>query len=412
MVRSRSYLMVALVAVVSLLLGVAAQANPGQGRERAPVIGADRDDAIEDRYIVVFRDDAPAAQRRSARNNAMARSGARLHFNYEAALRGFAATMPSESVEGLRRNPNVAFIEADYVVELAQTQSPTPSWGLDRIDQRDLPLDNSFTYSSSGAGVDAYVIDTGLQLDHPDFGGRAVTGFDAVTSGGSASDCHGHGTHVGGTIGGSDFGVAKNTRLIAVRVLNCQGGGTTSQIVAGINWVIQHHQPGQPAVANMSLGGGTNNSIDTATRNMVNDGVATAVAAGNSTANACNFSPARVAEALTVAASTISDARASFSNGGPCVDIFAPGQGITSAWLNGGTNTISGTSMAAPHVAGVAAQFLELNPGASPAQTGQALRSGATQNKVSGATFQSCVLIIILCSTVNTPNNHLLFTDL
>jgi hypothetical protein len=328
---------------------------------------------------------------------------------YTKALKGFSASLPQALISTLKGDARVKSIQPDLVHTIQATQTPTPSWGLDRIDQRDLPLNNSYTYTSTGSGVKAYVIDTGLVLGHPDFGGRASSGTDAI-DGGTADDCHGHGTHVGGTIGGTKYGVAKNASLVAVRVLNCQGSGTTAQVVAGINWVIGNHQAGQPAVANMSLGGTADAAIDTAVRNLVADGVTVAVAAGNDTANSCSGSPSRVAEAITVGASDQNDARASFSNGGTCVDLFAPGVNITSDWLSNGTNTISGTSMATPHVAGVAAQYLATSPSSSPSQVAAALNGKTTKGKVTGATFRSCVLIIF-CTTVNTPNNHLLFTD-
>ncbi|MGH9139093.1 MAG: S8 family peptidase [Acidimicrobiales bacterium] len=326
------------------------------------------------------------------------------------AINGYSASLTQAALTLLLGDSRVVAVEAETVVHTQVTQSPTPSWGLDRIDQRNRPTNNAYTYTATGAGVNAYIVDTGLDLDHPDFGARAVSGFDAI-DGGAADDCNGHGTHVAGTVGGTSYGVAKGVTLVAVRVLNCQGSGTNTQVINGINWAIQDHQAGQPAVANFSLGGGASAALDTAIRNLVADGVSVSVAAGNDTANSCSYSPARVAEAITVGASDQNDARASFSNGGTCVDLFAPGVSITSAWLNGGTNTISGTSMATPHVVGVAAQYLQNHRGATPAQTAQALSDLSTKNIVTGASFRSCFLLIF-CSTVNTPNNHLLFTNL
>jgi subtilisin family serine protease len=324
------------------------------------------------------------------------------------ALNGFAGTLPQAAVAVLRGDARVRSIEIDRGMRISGTQTPTPSWGIDRVDQRNLPASNSFTYNLTGAGVKAYVIDTGIVLDHPDFGGRAVTGFDAI-DGGSADDCNGHGTHVAGTVGGTQYGVAKGSTLVAVRVLNCQGSGTNAQVIAGIDWVVGNHQAGEPAVANMSLGGSASTAIDQAVGRMISDGVTVAVAAGNENTNACNKSPARTPAALTTGASDRNDARASFSNVGTCVDLFAPGVDITSAWLNNGTSTISGTSMASPHVAGVAAQYLQANPGASPAAVGSAVLAKTTKDKVSG-TAGGCVLLIIC--TPATPNNDLLFTDL
>jgi subtilisin family serine protease len=281
----------------------------------------------------------------------------------------------------VRNDPNVAYVEADQTVGLVATQSPA-TWGLDRIDQRNLPLSNSYTYNFDGTGVTAYIIDTGIRFAHNEFGGQATSGFDAI-DGGAADDCNGHGTHVAGTVGGTTYGVAKNVNLVGVRVLNCQGSGTNSQVIAGIDWVTGNHAANAPAVANMSLGGGASTALDNAVRNSIADGVTYAIAAGNSNANACNSSPARVAEAITVGATTNTDARASFSNFGSCLDIFAPGQNITSAWYtsNTATNTISGTSMATPHVAGVAALALDETNG-TPQQIRDRIVNSATPNVV------------------------------
>ena len=384
----RRRLVVAVVSFLALLLspalapGADAQAGP-QGLPRhggvAPVLGVGDRAAIPNRYIVVFRKDAPQSAVRAAVSGARS-SGAAVHYEYDAALKGFAATLSRAALDGLRHNPNVAYVEVDRRVSLRATQSPA-TWGLDRIDQRNLPLNNSYTYNQTGSGVTAYVIDTGIRITHSEFGGRATSGYDAV-DGGTADDCNGHGTHVAGTIGGATYGVAKGVSLVAVRVLDCAGSGTDSGVIAGVNWVT-NNSPG-PAVANMSLGGGASTSLDNAVANSIASGVTYAIAAGNSNANACNYSPARVASAITVGATTRTDARASYSNYGSCLDLFAPGSDITSAWYSSdtATNTISGTSMATPHVAGVAALYLEPNPSATPQQVRDAIVNSATPNVV------------------------------
>ncbi|MCW2607223.1 MAG: family peptidase [Frankiales bacterium] len=311
---------------------------------------------------------------------------------YRHALTGFAVRLPAAAVPALAALPGVAAVEADGVVRASATQSPTPSYGLDRIDQRALPLNGSFTTGATGAGVTAYIIDTGIAFGHTDFGGRAVSGFDAV-DGGSAEDCNGHGTHVSGTTGGTAYGVAKAVKLVAVRVLDCGGSGATSGVIAGVDWVAGDHAAGAPAVANMSLGGGASTALDQAVAGAIADGVTFAVAAGNDggtlgeitgAANACNGSPSRVPAALTVGATDATDAKASYSSRGSCLDLFAPGSAITSAWYTSptATNTISGTSMATPHVAGVAALYLSTVPSATPAQVAQRLVSTATTGVV------------------------------
>jgi subtilisin family serine protease len=366
-------------------VGVVAAAACSDAVGPAPEAGAPSlaTSAAMGRYIVVFRDDVADAPGLAS---AMARAaGGTMHYTYQHALKGFAASLPEAALAGLRHNPRVAFIEADQPVQAYATQS-NATWGIDRIDQRALPLSGTFTYGNSGAGVNAYIIDTGIRFAHAEFGGRAVSGYDAV-DGGAADDCNGHGTHVAGTVGGATYGVAKGVRLVGVRVLDCGGSGTTSGVIAGVDWVRANHV--KPAVANMSLGGGASTALDNAVKNAIAAGVTFAIAAGNGNyagipQSACSTSPARVAEAITVGATDKTDREASFSNYGTCVDLLAPGVGITSSWYtsNSATATISGTSMATPHVAGVAALYLQGTPGASPSAVSSALVAAATKNAV------------------------------
>ena len=303
----------------------------------------------------------------------------KLHFTYEHSIHGFAADLSPAAVAALRLNPNVKYVEQDRVVTIQATQSPVPSWGLDRIDQKALPLSHSYTYPNTGAGVHVYGIDTGILYSHTDFGGRASKGFDAITPNGNAVDCNGHGTHTATTIAGAKYGVAKGATVVGVRVLDCGGSGSFSQVIAGVDWVTNHGI--KPAVANMSLGGGAFKALDDAVTASIANGIIYAVAAGNGFgSNACNTSPARTPNALTVAASDINDNRANFSDIGTCVDIYGPGVNITAGWIGGNnaTNTISGTSMATPHVAGVVALYLAANPTATPAQVRTALISNAS----------------------------------
>ncbi|MGH3741386.1 MAG: S8 family peptidase [Micromonosporaceae bacterium] len=330
---------------------------------------------VAGQYIVTLKGDAEMGAAATA-----ADVGAKPLHTYKTALKGFAAKLSRAQLESLQGNPQVAAIEEDGVVHADTTQTDEP-WGLDRIDQRQLPLSSSYHYTHQGKGVKAYVIDTGIQAGHPTFGTRAKSVFDAT--GGTGRDCNGHGTHVAGTIGGKRWGVAKLAQLRGVRVLDCNGSGTFSGVIAGVDWVTRNHV--KPAVANMSLGGSESASVDNAVTAMTQAGVFTAVAAGNSNANACLSSPSGAANVTSVAASDKTDTKASFSNHGSCVDVYAPGVDVRSAWLNGTTNTISGTSMASPHVAGAAAIYKQLHPGASSATVNNWIIDASTKGVIKGS---------------------------
>ncbi|MEU1279653.1 S8 family peptidase [Streptomyces sp. NPDC005805] len=326
---------------------------------------------IKGRYIVTLAGNAdPAAVLK-------ARSLTALHV-YEEVVNGFAADLTAAQLARVRADSRVVSIEEDQKVASVATQYNAP-WGLDRIDQR-TGRDGSYTYNRNGSGVTAYIIDTGIDTAHADFGGRARNVFDAF--GGNGQDCNGHGTHVAGTVGGSTYGVAKGVQLRGVRVLNCQGSGSFSGIIAGFDWVRQNAV--KPAVANASLGGGYSQALNNAATNLANSGVHLAVAAGNDNRNACNYSPASAAGTITVAASDSSDRKASFSNWGNCADIYAPGVSITSARAGGGSTSMSGTSMASPHVSGVAALYKSANGDASSATVNNWLISHATTNVIGG----------------------------
>ena len=397
-----------LIAVAALALAacsdVPSPVAPGPSPSQSPA--ASRGAAIAGRYIVVFREGTNVDDESSRIASAL---GGKVTHRYRAALRGMAIELPDAAAAALARVPSVALVEQDQEMTATTTQTGA-TWGLDRIDQHLLPLSTSYDYDATGSGVTAYIIDTGILFAHTEFGGRAETGVDEVTIGGTAGDCNGHGTHVAGTVGGTTYGVAKNVKLVAVRVLGCGGSGSNAGVIAGVDWVTANHV--SPAVANMSLGGGLSSALDQAVRNSIASGVTYGVAAGNGNflgiaQNACNSSPSDVLEAITVSATDQNDTKASWANYGTCVDIFGPGVGITSSWYTGtsATNTISGTSMATPHVVGAAALFLEKNPAATPAQVASALIGNATLNVVkSGGSGSPNRLLYTGSSGSGTPS--------
>ncbi|GAA0803770.1 S8 family peptidase [Spirilliplanes yamanashiensis] len=386
--RSRRAITLALLAAAATT-ATAAVAVPASAAPSGTIRLAGGPTAVPGSYIVVLKDSAVgaragtpgAAAAVTTRAAGLTRGyGGSVARSFGTALNGFEATIGEAAARRLAADPAVAYVEQNHTVSLAATQTGA-TWGIDRIDQRNRPLSTTYTYSTTASNVTAYIIDTGIRFGHSQFGGRAVSGYDAV-DGGSADDCNGHGTHVAGTVGGSVHGVAKGVRLVGVRVLNCSGSGTNAGVIAGVNWVTNNAT--RPAVANMSLGGGVSSALDTAVANSIARGITYGLAAGNSNANACNSSPSRVAAGITVGATTSTDARASYSNYGTCLDIFAPGSSITSTWYtsNSATNTISGTSMATPHVVGAAALYLSGNTGATPQQVRDALVGKATTGVV------------------------------
>jgi subtilisin family serine protease len=405
-VRSRLISLAGLITAAVLV--AAAQATPAtaSGGEIRQERSAK---AVPGEYVIVLDDVGLNKRQPSTVISSLARGHqAKIKYRYSNTFRGFAAEMSRAQALRLSKNPAVSFVQQNQTVEAADLQS-NPSWGLNRIDQRDLPLDGSYRYDAAASNVRAYIIDSGIRTTHADFGGRAVWGVN-TTGDGKDTDCYGHGTHVAGTVGGARHGVAKEVTLVAVKVLNCAGSGSFAGVAAGIDWVAGDHQPGEPAVANISLGSaGSDSATETAVRNSIADGVVFAIASGNSGSDACNFTPARVAEAITVNATTSTDRRAPFSNFGACTDLFAPGQGVTSAWStsNNATATISGTSMAAPHVAGAAALVLSATPNATPATVTSQLLASTTLDKVTnpGTGSPNRLLYTGDATTPSTPTN-------
>src|SRR5438034_1042081 len=368
------------LAFVAALAGCESMSNPAQqtpdpGNRTAAV------ESVPGQYIVVLQDNV-ADPATVARDLVSSAGGSLLHV-YTSAIKGFAARLSAPAAAALEGNPLVAYVEADQVMRADVTQAMDANgdpWGLDRIDQHPLALSGTYTYTSTGAGVHAYIIDTGIWTLHPEFGGRADNAYDAL--GLTGEDCNGHGTHVAGTVGAATYGVAKGIFLHGVRVLSCAGLGFTSDVIAGVDWVSANHR--SPAVANMSLGGGASNSLNQAVTSLWNSGVFVAVAAGNDDADACNSSPAGASGAFTVAASEKTDAKASYSNWGNCVEAYGPGSAIKSTWLLNGTMTLSGTSMATPHVTGVAALYKATFGDAASATVSNWIINNATTSVITG----------------------------
>ncbi|WP_327250847.1 S8 family serine peptidase [Streptomyces sp. NBC_01244] len=373
----------AATATVLGLFGAATQAHAGPAEGR--VLGEGAADTVSGRYLVVL-DGAPSLRAAATAETAgeaktlTDRHGGAVRQLYTAALKGFSVKATPEQARRLAAAPGVRYVQADTVFRVSGTQPNPPSWGIDRVDGA---KDSSYAYPNDGSGVTAYIADTGLYRQHADFGSRASSGYDFIDNDADSADCHGHGTHVSGTVGGSAYGVAKNVKLVGVRVLDCQGSGSTEQIAAGMDWIARNAK--KPAVVNMSLGGSADRALDDAVAGVINAGIPVAVAAGNDSKDACNTSPARLPAAITLGSTDSNDTRSSFSNYGSCLDLFAPGGSIVSTKMGGGTQTMSGTSMATPHTAGAAAIYLSAHPDATPQQVRDALVDNAQSGVVTGA---------------------------
>ncbi|MFE6461835.1 S8 family peptidase [Streptomyces cinereoruber] len=385
--RVRKFRIVAVATAIAAAAGVTVAAGPFAGAAPTPaegtVYGLGAENAVAGSYVVLLDEKTDKA----GKTELAKEYGGTLRRSYDSQVNGFSVNELTETeAKRLAADPAVAKVVQNRTFTINETQDNPPSWGLDRVDQTDTAGDRKYTYpDAAGEGVTAYVIDTGVRVSHSDFGGRATDGFDAIDNDDTAQDGNGHGTHVAGTIAGTAHGIAKKAKIVAVRVLDDNGSGTTEQVIAGIDWVTENHQG--PSVANMSLGGSADPALDEAVKKAIAAGVTFGVAAGNESSDAGQGSPSRVPEAITVASSTKDDQQSSFSNFGSVVDIYAPGSDITSAWNDSdtGTKTISGTSMATPHVVGAAAVYLGGHPDATPAQVAEALVGGATADKIGNA---------------------------
>lgn len=339
---------------------------------------------IKNQYIVILNKDVGSSNEFA--QGIAKQHGGKVLQTYDAVVKGFAIYLPDVAgtafVEAMKKNPKVVSVENDTIMKVDATTQSNPDWGLDRIDQKNLPLDSAYSYLQTGSGTTAYIVDTGILSTHQQFSGRVLSGYTAISDGNGTNDCHGHGTHVAGTVGGSTYGVAKNVSLVPIRILGCDGSGASSNVIAGLDWILKNGK--KPAVVNMSLGGEANASLDSAVENLFNNGYVMVVAAGNSNTDACSSSPARVSKAITVAATDSTDTRASYSNYGSCVDIFAPGSQINSSWIgsNTATKVLNGTSMATPHVVGVVAEMLQSTPTATPQTISTNLLNQASSNVV------------------------------
>ncbi|MDC4278711.1 S8 family peptidase [Acinetobacter baumannii] len=365
------------IAATHLVYAASNVANPVNDSSQAKGI-------IKNQYIVILNKDA-GPSKDFAQNIAKQHAGKVLQ-SYDTVLKGFAIYLPDTAgaafIEAMKKNPHVLSVESDTIVNIDATTQSNPDWGLDRIDQKALPLNSTYSYLQTGSGTTAYIVDTGILSSHQEFSGRVLSGYTTISDGNGTTDCNGHGTHVAGTVGGTTYGVAKSVNLVPIRILGCDGSGASSNVIAGLDWILKNGK--KPAVVNMSLGGATSSSLDSAVENLYNNGYVMVVAAGNSNTDACTSSPARVSKAITVAATDNTDTRASYSNYGSCVDIFAPGSQINSSWIGSNTATkiLNGTSMATPHVAGVVAEMLQSTPTASPQTISTNLLNQASSNVV------------------------------